>query len=78
MLFYNSVSPKQILFSSQLEADQRLLLAGVLSVQARILEAVYPPVEAQMGNVFWGFGEGREGRRGSLVTFVGYHIKLFQ
>lgn len=68
MLFYNSVSPKQILLSSQLEADQRLLLAGaVIFVQARIPETVHPPVKAQMGKVFWGFGVGGKGLFGNLL-----------
>jgi len=75
MPFSNSVTPKLILLSTQLEPDQRLLLAGALSVQARIPETVHPPVKAQIGKLFRGFGVGG---RGSLVTFVGYQIKLFQ
>lgn len=56
MLFYSSVSPKQIFSSSELETDQRLLLAGAVSVQAKTLETGHSPVKAQMGKIFRSFG----------------------
>lgn len=56
MLFCSSVSPKQIFSSSELEIDQRLLLVGAVSVQARMLETGHSPVKAQMGEIFRSFG----------------------
>lgn len=56
LLFYSSVTPKQIPSSSELEAEQRLLLAGAVSVQARILQTGHSPVKAQMGKIFRSFG----------------------
>lgn len=56
MVFYTSITPKQISSSSELEAEQGLLLAGAVSVQAWILETGHLPVKAQMGKIFKSFG----------------------
>lgn len=56
MLFHSRVSPKQISSSRELEAEQMLLLAGAVSLQAGILETGHSPVKAQMRKIFGSFG----------------------
>lgn len=55
MLFYSCVRPKQISSSSDLEAELRFLLAGAVSVQARVLETGHSPVKAQIEEIFGSF-----------------------